>query len=77
MIKTQIQLEEWQYEALKKVSQRTSRSMSDFIREGVSLLLKKGSKQTHAPLEDLAGKYHPIPSGDLKAHDRDWADSIR
>jgi Arc/MetJ-type ribon-helix-helix transcriptional regulator len=77
MVKTQIQLEEWQYEALKKVSQRTSRSMSDFIREGVSLLLKKGSKQTHTPLEDLAGKYHPIPSEDLKAHDRNWAESIR
>lgn len=28
------------------------------------------------PLEQLAGKYAPMPSDDLKAHDRQWAESV-
>lgn len=77
MIKTQIQLEDWQHAALKKVCQSSSRSMSDFIREGVSLLLKKTGTRHQSPLETIAGKYRPIESSDLKAHDRDWTESIR
>jgi len=35
MIKTQIQIENWQYEAIKRETTAASRSMSDFIREAV------------------------------------------
>jgi len=77
MIKTQIQLEEWQYDSLKRACRSSGRSMSDFIRESVSLLLNKAAQPSGLPLEEIAGKYSPLPDTDLKAHDRDWADSIR
>ncbi|NBU70605.1 MAG: hypothetical protein EBS53_04015 [Bacteroidetes bacterium] len=77
MIKTQIQLEEWQYNGLKKACQGSDRSMSDFIRESVTLLLKKSTSPTFLPLEKIAGKYQPLPETDLKGHDRDWVNSIR
>jgi predicted CopG family antitoxin len=37
MIKTQIQLEDWQYSSLKRAGAEAGRSMSDVIRESVSL----------------------------------------
>jgi len=77
MIKTQIQLEDWQYVALKQSSATTSRSMSDIIREGVVLFLNKSGKKGAVPLEKLAGKYRPLSTSDLKAYDQAWADSIR
>lgn len=75
MIKTQIQLEEWQYEAVKKACAREARSLSDFIRESVALALRRGG--TALPLSELAGKYEPTASGPLKPHDQAWAESIR
>ncbi len=75
MIKTQIQIEEWQYEALKKQSTLTSRSMSDFVRQVLTDALKK--RVPSRPLAEIAGKYRPVSSDDLKAHDADWAESIR
>ena len=77
MIKTQIQLEEWQYDSLKKICRGSGRSMSDFIRESVCLLLNKGTTTASLPLEKIAGKYRPLPFSDLKGHDRDWVNSIR
>jgi hypothetical protein len=76
MVKTQIQVEEWQYEALKKESARTSRSMSDFIREAVSMALKRPGGLR--PLEECAGRYRPLQEGDdLKSHDAAWIETIR
>jgi len=75
MVKTQIQIEEWQYEALKRETADTSRSMADLIREALTDSLKK-KKPLHA-LSDLAGKYRPLGGRDLKRHDAAWADSIR
>lgn len=77
MIKTQIQLEDWQYVALKQSSANSSRSMSDIIREGVVLFLNKSGDKGAIPLEKLAGKYKPLSASDLKAHDQAWAESIR
>jgi Arc/MetJ-type ribon-helix-helix transcriptional regulator len=77
MIKTQIQLEEWQYDSLKKACRGSGRSMSDFIRESVSLLLNKSTPPSSLPLEKIAGKYRPLSVTDLKGHDRDWVNSIR
>lgn len=77
MIKTQVQLEEWQYKAAKKESARTLRSLSDLVREGLALVLQRSAHRPRLRLEDLAGKYEPRPTGDLKAHDHVWADAIR
>ena len=77
MIKTQIQLEGWQYDALKKVGAVTERSFSDLVRESVSLFLKGKKNGVLAPLESIAGKYTSLPTEELKMHDRVWAESIR
>lgn len=77
MIKTQIQLEEWQYDALKRTSATTARSVSDIIREGVTLFLNKTARKARTPLHQIAGRYKPLPISDLKAHDEDWVASIR
>ena len=77
MIKTQVQLEEWQYQAAKRESARTSRSLSDLVREGLAAVLRKSALHPRQSLEGLAGKYVPRSTEDLKAHDRAWADSIR
>jgi len=77
MIKTQVQLEEWQYQAAKGESARTSRSLSDLVREGLTLVLQKSAKRPQVPLEELAGKYEPKSCEDLKFHDRGWVDVIR
>jgi hypothetical protein len=77
MVKTQIQLEEWQYAALKHTSASSSRSMSDIIREGVSLFLNNTGKKGVLPMEKLAGKYRPVSGSPLKRHDQAWVESIR
>ena len=77
MIKTQVQLENWQYEAAKKAGAATSRSMSDIIREGLSLVLPKLGQGGRKPLAAIAGKYRSLPLQDLKDHDRGWAESVR
>lgn len=77
MIKTQIQLEDWQYSSLKRAGAEAGRSMSDVIRESVSLFLKTKKKGAPGSLEALAGKYSSRTVEDLKSHDRGWAESIR
>lgn len=77
MVKTQVQLEEWQYRAAKQESARTSRSLSDLVREGLALVLQRSARQPAESLEALAGKYHPQVLDDLKSHDRAWAEAIR
>jgi len=77
MIKTQIQLEGWQYEAAKKAGAATSRSMSDIIREGLSLVLPKLGHGERKSLASVAGKYRPTSSKDLKDHDQGWTESLR
>jgi hypothetical protein len=53
MIKTQIQLEDWQYSSLKRAGAGAGRSLSDVIRESVSLFLKTKKKGTPGSLEAL------------------------
>lgn len=77
MIKTQVQLEEWQYKAAKKVGVATSRSLSDIVREGLALVLPKLSGGGKKPLVSIAGKYQPMNAKDLKDHDQGWVESIR
>lgn len=70
-------MEAWQYEAAKKAGAATSRSMSDIIREGLSLVLPKLGQVGQKPLAAIAGKYRSLPGKDLKDHDQGWAESIR
>ena len=77
MIKTQVQLEKWQYEAAKKAGAATSRSMSDIIREGLALVLPKLGQGGRKGLAEVAGKYRPKKMEGLKEHDRGWVESIR
>lgn len=77
MIKTQVQLQEWQYQAAKKESVRTSRSLSDLVREGLVMVLKRSAAAPRGDLEGLAGKYTPRSVEDLKTHDRAWVETIR
>jgi predicted CopG family antitoxin len=75
MIKTQIQIEEWQYQALKKESVFHDRSMSDIIREALTVALKR--KVPAHPLAKIAGKFSPLASDDLERHDALWVETIR
>lgn len=75
MVKTQIQIEDWQYAAIKKESAQAERSMSDYIREALTMALAR--KTPARPLSEIAGKYTPLCSEELKSHDAGWADAIR
>ncbi len=76
MIRTQIQLEGEQHRALKAKAAREARSLSEEVREAVALYLSHSSRRS-GNLRRISGKYSPIPTDDLKPHDRDWADSVR
>ena len=54
MRRTQIMLEDWQYEALKAQAERQGRSMSELLREMLDASL--GKEPARAPgLEDIRG----------------------
>ena len=78
MIRTQIQLPEAEYEALRETAHRQNRSMANCVREAVAAYLTRSR-----PSRDflaLAGKFKPQPPpplvGDVRDHDRWWADAI-
>jgi hypothetical protein len=77
MVKTQVQIEDWQHVAVKKVSAMTSRSMSDLVREGLTLALQRAGRGAVKPISEVAGRHAPLPMDDLNRHDRAWAESIR
>jgi hypothetical protein len=70
MILTQIQLPEEEYERLRAVANRQGRSLADCIREGIGLLLRRSAENQ---LDDIPA-VQQVPTDDLKAHDRDWAE---
>lgn len=74
MIRTQIQLPEAEYEALRQAAHRANRSMADCVREAISAYLTR--VQPADRILTLAGKYPPKPADDLKDHDRWWGDAI-
>ncbi len=75
MIRNQIQLPEREYEELRKVAARQRRSMADCIREGIRLFL--GRNQTAgADFDDIAGKFRPVSTKELKPHDQWVAEAI-
>ena len=76
MIRTQIQLGETEYSALKDVAHRTHRSMADCVREAVAVYLAR-SHDAAADFRSVAGKFRPVPMDDLKPHDRMLSETLR
>lgn len=77
MIKTQIQIEEWQYEGLKRMGAKESRSLSALVRDSVTRMLRMVERQPPGNMERIAGKYESGALDDLTDHDRGWVETIR
>lgn len=77
MVKTQIQLEKWQYAKLKQAGITQAKSLSELVRVAVSELLEKIERRPTQRLEEVAGKYVGGGLSDLKDHDRAWVESVR
>lgn len=75
MIRTQIQLPEKEYGALKEIAYKSHRSMAECVREAVAVYIA-GSRHAAADFSSVAGKFSPIPTDDLKEHDRRLADIL-
>ena len=75
MIRTQIQLPEEQYEALKRQAADSEKSIAQQIREAISVYLER-NRAPKRRVEEIAGKYQPQDLRDLKDHDRGIAEAI-
>ena len=76
MVRTQIQLEEEQHRQLLARGARDGLGLAEQVREAVQLYLaQRGTKP--APLAGALGKFRPRSPRGLKAHDRDYADTLR
>jgi hypothetical protein len=76
MIRTQIQLEEAQYRALRERGVRTGQGLAQQVREAVGLYLARQDRAAD-PLDSVAGRFSPRPLHGLKPHDRDYTETIR
>lgn len=73
MVRTQIQLREDQYEALKRRAVREDRSLADLVRESLDRwLFRSPSSDALAGLEELSGSFRDQAGADDVAqhHDR-------
>ena len=75
MIRTQIQLPEAEYRELQEIAASERRSIADCIREGIRWFLSR-SRAQRDDLEEIAGKFRPLPVEDLKPHDRWIAEAV-
>ena len=55
MHRTQIQLDDVQYEDLKAMAEREGKSLSRLIREAVSAFIRKRNRRTGGRLSDIEG----------------------
>ena len=74
MMRTQIQLPEECYRTLQQEAARQKRSVAACIREGIALFLQRADASTDE-LMAVAGRFRPLPPGDVKPHDQWWADA--
>ncbi|OGV64998.1 MAG: hypothetical protein A3K18_32925 [Lentisphaerae bacterium RIFOXYA12_64_32] len=74
MIRTQIQLPEQKYDKLRQIAAIQHRSMADCIREGIDAFLQRTAVEEEG-LATIAGRFTPLPPGELKDHDRWWAEA--
>ena len=79
MVRTQVQLEEKQYQQLRALGAREDKGLAQQVREAVALYLSGRRTRPLPPLDEIAGRFHRLPTGamkELKANDRWLADSI-
>lgn len=76
MIRTQIQLEEAQYRALRERGARTGQGLAQQVREAVGLYLAAQDRPADS-LESVAGRFRARPLDGLKPHDHDYTETIR
>jgi hypothetical protein len=74
MIRTQIQLDDHVYGVLRSYAAKQHASMASCIRTAVEQLLNRVEDRTD-DLSDLAGRFRPLPTDEIKPHDRVWADA--
>ena len=55
MHRTQILLEEWQYERMKSLAEQEGRSLSSLVRDAVTAFLRRGSSGPSTGLAEIAG----------------------
>jgi K+-sensing histidine kinase KdpD len=76
MIRTQIQLPEVQYERLRQRAGSLRISIAEQIRQAIDLYFQKENLSASKEIREIAGKYEPISTEDLKDHDRWITDAI-
>jgi hypothetical protein len=76
MVRTQIQLEENQYQQLRSLGARSGKGLAEQVREAVGQYLAQQGSRVE-PLESALGKFRPTAPKGLKPHDRDYADTLR
>ena len=77
MVRTQIQLEEEQHRQLLTRGARDGLGLAEQVREAVQLYLAQRGATKPAPLADALGQFRPRSPRGLKAHDRDYTDTLR
>jgi hypothetical protein len=75
MIRTQIQLQNRLYAELRETAIRQHRSMAACIRDAVVSFLRQSATDVN-DLSDIAGKFQPMPTDEMKDHDRVWAEAV-
>jgi len=55
MHRTQIMLDDWQYEQLKAAAERQGRSLSSLVRDAVTRLLKGSPRRAATKLAEIGG----------------------
>lgn len=69
MIRTQIQLEEQDFQRLKRQAARRSCSVSAFVRDSVKAALVESERESESLVMELAGKYRSGLPDLSKNHD--------
>jgi len=69
MIRTQIQLEEKDFQRLKRQAARRSCSVSAFVRDSVKAALVESERESEGSVMELAGKYRSGLAELSKNHD--------
>ncbi len=81
MVRTQIQLTEAQYEALRARAAAEGRSMADLVRASVDALLREpghvGAGERRRRALDVIGRYRSGPADLSAEHDRHLAERSR
>ncbi len=76
MIRTQIQLEEAQFDLIRSEAAKKNISVAGLVREALARYLKSPRQVALRNLATLRPAFKPIPMDDLSDHDRWFAEAI-